>query len=112
VLENHFAQECDNNTQIKFYFKLPEWFTISTPVGNHNPGWAVVFESDKRNCFVVGLKNSGTASPDDSKPKHAVQMKTKCAGAHFSALEGLRYKVVSGVEELNGESKRTVLSLL
>lgn len=103
VLEKRFAQECGNHPQVKFYFKLPEWFMIPTPIGSHNPGWAVVVESDKRNCFVVELKNTETTSIDFSKPNSTEQMKIKCADAHFKELEGLEYKVVNRVGELMGK---------
>ncbi len=106
ALEKRFAQECETNPQVKFYFKLPEWFMIPTPVGSHNPGWAVVLESDKRICFVVGLKGIETKSVGFSQLNRNEQMKTKCAEAHFKELDGLEYKVVSGVEELTAENWR------
>ena len=49
---------CETSDQIKFYFKLPNWFKIPTPIGNYNPDWAVVFKDDKKIYFVAETKGS------------------------------------------------------
>lgn len=47
-VESKFAKDCETSEQIKFYFKLPNWFKIPTPIGNYNPDWALVFEDDRK----------------------------------------------------------------
>lgn len=40
---------------MKFYFKLPSWFKIPTPIGNYNPDWALVLErkgKEKKADFI------------------------------------------------------------
>ena len=32
-VENQFAKDCESSEQIEFYFKLPYWFEIKTPIG-------------------------------------------------------------------------------
>ena len=87
---------------MKFYFKLPDWFKIPTPIGNYNPDWAVVFEDDKRIYFVAETKDTNTPTVDKSKLRESEQQKIKCGEAHFKEFEDLEYKVVKSVSELKG----------
>ena len=96
-VESRFAQDCENSEQIKFYFKLPNWFKIPTPIGNYNPDWALVFEDDKKIYFVAETKDTGTPQVDISKLHPDEQMKIKCGKAHFKEFDGLKYDVVSRV---------------
>ncbi|MBW2664417.1 MAG: hypothetical protein JRD93_21175 [Deltaproteobacteria bacterium] len=36
-VEYQFAKDCETREDIDFYFKLPYWFKIKTPIGNYNP---------------------------------------------------------------------------
>ena len=95
-----FAKDCESSDQIEFYFKLPSWFTIPTPIGTYNPDWAVVFKDDKKIYFVAETKNTGTDDVDLKKLKLDEQLKIKCGKAHFQQIEGVEYKVVSKVGKL------------
>ncbi|WP_163323564.1 restriction endonuclease [Draconibacterium mangrovi] len=99
-VENKFAKDCETSDQIKFYFKLPNWFKIPTPIGNYNPDWAVVFEDDMKVYFVAETKDTGTPEVDLSKLKVDEQLKIKCGKAHFNEFEDLDYKVVNKVGQL------------
>jgi type III restriction enzyme len=99
-VESKFAQDCETSDQIKFYFKLPNWFKIPTPIGNYNPDWALVFEDDKKIYFVAETKDTGTPQVDFSKLSGDEQMKIKCGKAHFDEFEDLEYKVVNKVGQL------------
>ena len=101
-VESRFAQDCENSEQIKFYFKLPNWFKIPTPIGNYNPDWALVFEDDKKVYFVAETKDTGTPRVDLSKLHPDEQLKIKCGKAHFNEFANLEYDVVSRVGELIG----------
>ena len=98
--ESQFARDCESSPQIKFYFKLPFWFKVPTPIGNYNPDWAVVFEDDTKVYFVAETKETGTGDVDLSKLKVDEQLKIKCGKAHFEQLEEVEYKVVSRVGQL------------
>ena len=100
VVENQFAKDCESSEQVKFYFKLPGWFKIPTPIGNYNPDWAVVFEDDKRIYFVAETKDTGTPTVDMSKLRPDEQAKIKCGKAHFSLFPDLEYQVVNSVNSL------------
>ncbi|WP_339699414.1 DEAD/DEAH box helicase family protein [uncultured Roseivirga sp.] len=99
-VESKFAQDCESSDQIKFYFKLPNWFKIPTPIGNYNPDWVLVFEDDKKIYFVAETKDTGTPQVDLSKLTGDEQMKIKCGKAHFNEFETLEYKVVNKVGQL------------
>ena len=101
-VENRFARDCESSEQVRFYFKLPSWFKISTPIGNYNPDWAVVFENDQRIYFVAETKDTGPGRVDISKLTMDEQLKIKCGQAHFRQLEGVEYKVVNRVGQLAG----------
>ena len=99
-VENKFARDCETSEQVKFYFKLPNWFKIPTPIGNYNPDWAVVFEDDRKIYFVAETKDTGTPEVDLTKLSGDEQMKIKCGKAHFGEFDDLEYRVVNRVEQL------------
>jgi type III restriction enzyme len=81
-------------------FILPNWFKISTPIGNYNPDWALVFKGDKKIYFVAETKETGTSSVDLYKLSADEQMKIKCGKAHFNEFDHLEYRVVNKVGQL------------
>lgn len=99
-VESKFAKDCETSEQIKFYFKLPNWFKIPTPIGNYNPDWALIFEDEQKIYFVAETKDTGTVQVDLSKLSGDEQMKIKCGKAHFEEFEDLEYKVVNKVGQL------------
>lgn len=99
-VENQFARDCETSDQVKFYFKLPDWFKIPTPIGNYNPDWAVVFEDAKRVYFVAETKYTGTPTVDLERLHPSEKLKIRCGEAHFKQFEGLEYRVISKVSEL------------
>jgi len=98
-VESRFAKDCETSDQVKFYFKLPNWFKITTPIGNYNPDWAIVFEDDKKIYFVAETKDTGTPQVDLSKLSGDEQLKIKCGKAHFNEFD-LEYRVVNKVGQL------------
>ncbi len=106
-IESQFAKDCETSDQIKFYFKLPNWFKIPTPIGNYNPDWAVVFEDDNlpagkagKIYFVAETKDTGSEQIDLSKLSSSEQLKIKCGKAHFNEFEKIEYKVIKRVGQL------------
>lgn len=99
--ENQFARDCESSEQVKYYFKLPNWFKIKTPIGNYNPDWALVFENDAKIYFVVETKNTGNDAVDLLKLSKNEQLKIKCGQAHFEIMDDVRYEVVTKVSALS-----------
>lgn len=93
-VESDFAKECESSENIEFYFKLPFWFKIDTPIGTYNPDWAIVFKNERKIYFVAETKSK------DQELRGSEKMKIKCGKAHFSRFEDVIYKQVSSVSEL------------
>ena len=93
-VENQFAKDCESSEQIEFYFKLPYWFEIKTPIGVYRPDWAVVFKGEKKIYFVAETKSAG------QELRGSEQLKIECGKAHFENFEEVVYKKVSSVTEL------------
>lgn len=93
-VENQFAEDCETSENIEFYFKLPFWFKIDTPIGNYNPDWAIVFKDEKKIYFVAETKSDGQELRGSEK------MKIECGKAHFREFEEVRFEQVSKVTDL------------
>lgn len=106
--EKAFAQNCEdydakNEGGVVFYFKLPGWFKIPTPLGNYNPDWAVVKQVQDKVYFVAETKNTGKgiqAGVDAGKLRENERLKIECGKQHFAALDGLKYRETDSVSGL------------
>ncbi len=94
-VENDFAKDCETSENIEFYFKLPFWFKIPTPVGTYNPDWAVVFKGEKKIYFVAETKSAG------QELRGSEALKIECGKAHFRNFDDVVYKQVTTVSELS-----------
>lgn len=93
-VENRFARDCESMEAIEFYFKLPSWFKITTPIGPYNPDWALVKKNEKTIYFVAETKSSG----QELRPSE--KMKIHCGEMHFREGSDVEYRRVSSVSEL------------
>lgn len=95
-VEHRFAKDCENWDDIEFYFKLPSWFKIKTPIGNYNPDWALVLvkKGSKKVYFVAETKSEG----QELRPSE--ENKVKCGHAHYEILDDVEFRQVVGVEDL------------
>jgi type III restriction enzyme len=97
-VERRFARGLDDNNDVRFFMKLPAWFTVDTPIGSYNPDWAIVFEGSERVYLVRETKDSkGAADAEELRRKE--ETKIRCARRHFDAI-GVNYAVTSSVEEM------------
>ncbi|MDR6044031.1 UNVERIFIED_CONTAM: restriction endonuclease subunit R, partial [Escherichia coli] len=82
-VESRFAQELEEQDEVKLYVKLPGWFKIPTPLGTYNPDWALVIEDNGEDhiYFVVETKSKhvGLGNEEDAK--------ITCGNAHFMSLK-------------------------
>ncbi len=93
-VENQFAKDCESSEDVEFYFKLPYWFEITTPIGKYRPDWAVVLKEEKKIYFVAETKEG------EQELRGSERMKIICGTAHFKKFEGVQYKRVEKVSEL------------
>ncbi len=98
--EREFAQKLESSTEVSVYAKLPTGFKIPTPVGDYNPDWAIVFDSEsvKHIYFVAETKGSMSTM----QLRRSEELKINYAREHFKLIEseGVKYDVVVGYEEL------------
>ena len=94
-VEYNFATECESRDDIEFYFKLPFWFRIKTPIGSYNPDWALIKKNEKTVYFVAETKSAGQELRTSEKRK------IKCGHAHFNEFEDVKYRQVSTVGDLD-----------
>jgi type III restriction enzyme len=96
-IEREFATACEQRDDIKFYFKLPFWFKIETPLGTYNPDWALVYENNKKIYFVVETK--GTDDINDQCLSAGERNKIRCGIKHFANFPDVVFK--APVSKLN-----------
>lgn len=94
-VEYDFARECESRDDIEFYFKLPFWFKIKTPIGNYNPDWALIKKNEKTVYFVAETKSAG------QELKISEMRKIKCGKAHYKEFGDVKYRQVATVLELD-----------
>ena len=102
AVEATFANQLERNTAIEVYAKLPGWFVVPTPLGNYNPDWAVLINSDEGERLYFVVETKGSPFLDDLRITESA--KIVCGKAHFKALEAkqspARYEVVPSVDAL------------
>ncbi len=86
TVEKDFASDLERNSAVKVYAKLPDWFTIPTPLGTYNPDWAVLVQHDEadRLYFVVETKSKGLLFDEARRAKE--QGRIDCGVEHFKAI--------------------------
>ncbi len=89
-VENQFATDCESSEQVEFYFKLPNWFKIPTPIGTYNPDWALVFNDTKKIYFVAETKSK----TDLNKLRLEEKLKIQCGKAHYKEFPEIEFKVI------------------
>lgn len=104
-VEKQFVCDIERRGDVKLYLKLPGWFTVSTPVGEYNPDWAVVMEERDAHGQPTGKpllylirETKGDNWKTELRPNE--RRKIQCGEKHFKGALGVDYKVVSKAEEL------------
>ena len=81
-VEEKFANDLDQNAEVRYFTKLPRWFEIETPVGRYRPDWAII----KTNGDVVYFVRE-TKSDTDPRTKRGSEKSKFLSGiAHFRAI--------------------------
>lgn len=99
-IERSFAQGLEKDKNVLVYTKLPNWFKISTPLGNYNPDWAVlvkpILSEEEKLYFVVETK--GSIFEEDRRETE--NLKIKCGRKHFKAIsEDINFEVANNFEK-------------
>ena len=98
--EKTFAENIDSFTDVVVYVKLPRGFSISTPIGEYNPDWAIAFHEDsvKHIYFIAETKGSMSSL----QLREIEKNKIKCARKHFEAINSgnVKYDVIDSYDTL------------
>lgn len=99
-IESDFAQALENSTEVVVYAKLPKSFSISTPVANYSPDWAIVFDKDKARHIYFVAETKGSDS--DMDLREIERLKIHCADEHFKEISGneVKFEKVSSYDKL------------
>jgi type III restriction enzyme len=104
-VEKNFVDGLEKRNDVKLYLKLPNWFTVLTPVGEYNPDWAIVMEerdehgnpTDRPLLYLV-RETKDTLNLDTLRSDE--RRKILCGEQHFKGALGVDYKVVTRASEL------------
>jgi len=96
-IEYEFARKLDRREDIKLFLKLPDKFTIDTPVGKYIPDWAIVKHNDDTIYMVCETK--GVKKEQYLKLRTSEADKIRCGEKHFEAL-GVSYDMVVDANEI------------
>ncbi len=97
-VEHDFARRLDQNDAVKFFVKLPAWFKVDTPVGDYNPDWAILLDSDsgQETLYLVRETKGSTAA---AALRQLEQQKIACGRKHFAAID-VNFDVVANFSDL------------
>ena len=93
IAERNFVAECENNTDILFYFKFPKAFQINTPSGFYCPGWALIKKGVGQNSllfYIVDIKNMIA-----TKTNNLSNNDKNFAEVSFKSYNDLNYKCIA-----------------
>lgn len=100
TIEREFVKELDTSAEVVVYAKLPNGFSIPTPVGDYNPDWAISFkEGAVKHIYFVAETKGSMSSMDLRKIEDC---KIECAKKFFSKItsDQVKYDVVTSYSDL------------
>ena len=102
--ERKFVNELDTSEEVVVYAKLPNGFSIPTPVGNYNPDWAIAFkEKSVKHVFFVAETKGSMSSLTLRKME---ETKIECAHKFFEKInssvqaKNVKYDVIKSYGKL------------
>ncbi len=85
-VERAFATALNASEVVKVFAKLPDWFSVPTPLGGYNPDWAILARTNEGERLFFVVETKGTASKEDLRAAEADRI--TCGAAHFEAIVG------------------------
>ncbi len=96
-VERKFALQLESLRDVKLYVKLPDWFKITTPIGNYNPDWAVLMDNDEGEHLYFVFETKGNIDNNRESEKYKIE----CGKKHFECLgQDVRYLVRTDLNNL------------
>jgi type III restriction enzyme len=100
TVEKPFIEALEKMKTVKLYIKLPNWFTVATPIGDYNPDWAIVMEDPVGGADLLYhvRETKGSLDPNEIRPDE--KRKIACGRRHFADALGVNYQVVTNASQL------------
>jgi type III restriction enzyme len=99
-VEKAFAQDLEKRTDVKLYIKLPSWFTVTTPIGEYNPDWAIVMAGPDGGEDRLYLVRETKSTLDLNQLRPDEKRKILCGRSHFRGALSVDYKLVNDAAQL------------
>ena len=101
--EKEFVEKLKKRNDVKLFVKLPNWFKVTTPVGQYNPDWALVMEEvdafgEPGPLLYLVRETKSTTVPDELRGTE--NQKIHCGGRHFGGALDVDYKVITSADDL------------
>lgn len=98
--ERKFAEKLKKRKDVRLFVKLPNWFKVTTPVGQYNPDWALVMEKadDAEALLYLVRETKSTTAADELRGTE--NQKIHCGERHFVGGLEVDFKVVTSADEL------------
>jgi type III restriction enzyme len=101
-VEREFVAGLEKDDRVKLYLKLPKWFSVTTPVGDYSPDWAIVMEDrdehGKATDTLYLVRETKGANLEALRPDE--RRKIACGKRHFEGALGVSYRVVNAANDL------------
>ena len=102
-IEKKFAQDLDKKDErVKLFIKLPRKFTVSTPIGNYNPDWAIAMDKtdatgqiQQKLYFVTETKGTKNINELRVSEKNKILYGKK----HFDTID-IDYQIVTSTDDI------------
>ncbi|MBC7524887.1 MAG: DEAD/DEAH box helicase family protein [Flavobacterium sp.] len=105
-VERNFSLDADTDAEVVCFLKLPNFYKISTPIGNYEPDFGLIMKrknlrDGNENEFYFVIETKGTNDINDKKALTESEVyKIRCAMKHFEKL-GLEVQYKAPVKEYN-----------
>lgn len=84
-VEEKFAVFLDGRKDVPLFLKLPDWYKISTPLGNYNPDWAFLRDEEAGRRLYLVRETKGT-SDIEKLQWESEGWKIRFGEAHYGAI--------------------------
>lgn len=85
-VEAKFAVFLDGRLDVPLFLKLPDWYKVSTPLGNYNPDWAFVRDEEAGRRLYLVRETKGT-SDIEKLQWESEGWKIRFGEAHYKAID-------------------------
>jgi type III restriction enzyme len=85
-VEAKFAIFLDGRTDVPLFLKLPDWYKVSTPLGNYNPDWAFVRDEEAGRRLYLVRETKGS-SDIEKLQWESEGWKIRFGEAHYRAID-------------------------